>query len=159
MSYGLRVAKDGEKIRAGNVSYDSGAPRLQVALNKDPKHTGVESVKGTGLQVFAAGVHEATETLFRIPHGLRYRPKVLVYFNRAQLNSYAVGTFYYGFGAIDDYLTYEVTDTAVLIKHVLTDNLASSNYTSLAPSFGKIQVKYLIFSNPIDKVTAVNRTV
>lgn len=156
MSYGLVTAQEGYEVESGHDAFRSDKPRLQVAMGRSPGHTGIELVKGTGLQVFAAGAHSASETLFRMNHGLKYEPKVLVYFNQFTNDSYAIGTYFYAFGAIDDYLTYEVDETEFRIVHKLVDNTGASNYTSLAPNSGNIRAKRLIFSNPVNKVTAAN---
>lgn len=156
MSYGLVTAQEGHSVESGHDAFRSDRPRLQVAMGRSPGHTGIELVKGTGIQVFAAGPHTASETLFRMNHGLKYRPKAFAYFNQSTNNSYAIGTYFYGFGAIDDYLKFEVDDTEFRIMHYLVDNLGISDYTSLAPNSGTIQVKRLICSNPVNAVTAAN---
>lgn len=156
MSFGIVTAQENESVENGHDSFRSDRPRLQVAMGRSPGHTGIELIKGAGLQVFAAGAHSASEVLFRMEHELKYEPKALVYFSQFANESYAVGTYFYAYGAIDDYLTYEVTDTEFRIVHKLVDNTAASNYTSLAPSFGNIRAKRLIFSNPVGAVTGAN---
>jgi len=156
MSFGIVTAQENEEVETGHDAFRSDRPRLQVAMGRSPGHTGIELVKGTGIQVFAAGAHSASEVLFRMKHGLLYKPKALVYFNQFTSNAYNVGIYFYATGAIDDYLKYEVDETEFRIVHKLIDNVGASDYTSLAPNSGNIQVKRLIFSNPSAAITGAN---
>jgi hypothetical protein len=144
MSAGIQVLPD---------IFDSRNLRLQAALGRNPSHLGLDSIKGTGIQVFAAGAHSAEETLLTIKHGLGYKPKVLTYFYQTSKGGYNIGIYFYGFGAIDDYFTYSVDENNLYIKHKLVDNTASQDYTSTAPTAGNIKVKYMIFSNKVNDYT------
>jgi hypothetical protein len=155
MSVGLTVE---DKSLGRNLGFDSRKPRLQVALNRTPAHHDVLQVKGTAIAVTAAGADTATEDLAIIKHGLGYKPKVLCYFKQASSNRYAVGTFFYDFGVVDDYISYEVDEDKLYIRHSVVDNLGISDYTSDAPSFGNIQVKYLIASVPLEAVISLKRS-
>jgi hypothetical protein len=156
MSYGIAIADENEAVETGHDIHRSDRPRLQIAMDRKPGHTGIEFVQGTALQVFAAGAHTASEVLFRMDHGLKYKPRAFAYFNALINKTYAAGTYFYNFGAVDDYITYETTDKEFRIVHKLVDNTGFTDYTSLAPATGRIRAKRLIFSNPIDAKTDAN---
>lgn len=154
MSSGIIV---GEKSLDKKLMFDSRNPRPQVALNRTPAHHDIISVKGTAIAVTNAGADTATETLATIKHDLGYKPKVLCYFAQESSSRYAVGTFFYDFGNVDDYLTYEVDEYNLYIRHKVVDNFGNNDYTSTAPASGNIKVKYLIFSLPVDSVVVLKR--
>lgn len=147
---GIQVA---ETDIDGKHSYDSVRPRLQVAMDRNPKHLDIVRVTGSALQVFAAGAHTATETLATIRHELGYKPRVLCYFYQSSIRGYNVGRYYYAFGVVDDYLTYTVDENYLYIVHKVVDNFNASDFTSGAVTTGQIAVKYLLFSNRVDSYT------
>jgi hypothetical protein len=156
MSSGIIV---GKKRVDEELVFDSRKPRMQVALNRTPPHLDIQSVKGTALQVFAAGAHTAQETLLTVKHDLGYKPKVLVYFLQPDNERYAVGTHFYAFGAVDDYLTYTVDESNLFILHKVVDYLEANNFTSTAPASGFLKVRYMIFSTPVQALTDINKHV
>ena len=147
---GLQIAKDNDIKK---LQYDSSKPRLQIAMGRTPPHLNLVDVTGTALVTSAGSPSQKEETLFTIYHGLlQYKPKVLVYFYVYSSGLYDIGKFFYGFGAIDDYLTFEIDERNLYIKHILADYFGTG-HTSTAPSTGRIRVKYLISSNPVNDYT------
>mgnify|MGYP001570734498 CR=1 FL=1 len=149
MSYGIKVA---EKDIDRKPSFWTARPRLQIALNKTPAHIDSGKVKATAIVANAGNNFIAKETLYTIPHRLSYTPKPLVYFYVPVNTSYAMGKYFYAFGAVDDYFGYEVDDTNFKIVHVLQDNLLLGA-TSTANTIGEIRFKYMICSNPLKAIT------
>ena len=132
----------------------SNVMRPSIALDREPKHLDILIHNpGTALKVYAAGAHSAEETLFTFKHSLGYKPQVLIYFYQKSNGFYSVGKLFYAYGIVDDYLCYETDENNLYIKHKLIDNVSALNYTSTAPSQGKIQIKYMIFSIPENKLT------
>lgn len=152
MSYGIVTTKENETADNGRFAFDSSIPRLQVAVDKDPKHLDRIRVLGNNQDANVGNGFYIEETLFSIDHGLKYTPKVLVYFNNIFNNIYNVGRYYYAFGAADDYLTYRVNETSFKIIHITT-GYGAFPLTSAAQSAGLIQIKYMILSNPVAAVT------
>src|SRR3990167_4800752 len=122
-------------------------------MGRNPPHLNLVDVKGTALVTNGGNGFYAEEILFTTYHGLGYKPIVLVYFYVYSNNSYGIGKFFYGFGASDDYLTFEVDKYNLYIKHIFDDTGFQTGLTSTAPSFGNIRVKYMIFSNPVAALT------
>ena len=154
MSGGILI--DSKSVNQSVTEFDTRRPRLQVAVDRNPKHLDlIISSPGTALDI-TPSVSYVEETLFTLNHNLGYKPKVLVYFyfpNYAPFQGYAVGRYFYGFGVVDDQITYRVDEDKFYIIHTMTDNIGGATQTSTAPDFGKVQIKYLIFSNPVAAVT------
>ena len=148
---GLQIAK--KDIEEKNLQYDSTKPRLQIAVDRDPSHLGLIDVKGTALVSAVGNGYYAEETLFTVNHRLGYKPKVLIYYFDYVFGFYSVGKFFYNFGAFDDYLGFEVDEQNLYVKHILDDTITNIGTTSVAPSTGKVRVKYLILSNPVNAYT------
>lgn len=154
MSQGILIAD--KNIQKGSLLYDSREPQFQVATDRTPPHLDIFSMDGgTALVTDAGNGFYNEETLFTLDHNLKYKPKVFVYFyvTSGTFTGYAVGTYFYGFGAIDDYITYRITDTTFSIVHIVDDFLGSG-YTSNADIF-LVRIKYLICSMPVNK-TAIS---
>jgi hypothetical protein len=152
MSAGIHSSERSVKGKPLPEDFDSRRSRLQVAMLKDPPHLNIFELSGiTAIASTAGNGYYAQETLFSIKHGLGYRPKVFVYFYGLSNNSYAVGTYFYGYGTADDYITYRADDETLEILHIV-DGYGLTEYTSLAPSGGKIRLKYMICSNPVNKL-------
>lgn len=152
MSSGIRSSERSVKSKSTPEDFDSRRSRLQVAMLKDPAHLNIFELSGiTAIASTVGNGYYAQETLFSMKHGLGYRPKVFVYFYGLANNSYAVGTYFYGYGAADDYITYRVDDETLEILHIV-DGYDFTEYTSLAPDGGKIRMKYMICSNPVNKL-------
>ena len=137
----------------GTILYDSRNVRPQVAVNREPKHLDAPTVTGTALVSAVGNGYYVKETLLDIKHNLTYKPEVLVYFYVIGLEDYAIGKYFYGFGSADDYITYEVDEDSFRIVHILDDTFFNIGLVSSADTVGKIRVKYMIFSNPINAVT------
>lgn len=140
----------------GNVTYDSRNIRPQIAVGRDPKHLDILNIPpGTAIVTSAGNGFFAQEILLTIKHGLKYKPKVLVYFYIVSNGRYGIGKYLYGAGAADDSISYRVDSEKLEIIHTLDDTSLHTGLTSTAPSFIGIRIKYLIFSNPIDALTGV----
>ncbi len=138
----------------GKILFDSRKPRIQVALDRTPAHVDRINVSaGTALVTSAGNSYYAEEILATIKHGLAYEPMVLTYFYIPTNGRYAVGRYFYAFGAADDYIAYRTDETNLYIVHILDDTASNVGVTSTAPSFGELKVKYLICSNPVNALT------
>ena len=149
MSFGIILSDTNIKE---DITYDSRRPRPQIALERDPSHLRIVEVKGSNIATNAGNGYYNEETLYEFKHNLGYKPINLTYFYVLSNESYGCGKYFYGFGATDDYLTVEVDEASYKVKHIVKDYL-SVGYTSNAATIGKIRVKFMIFSNPINKVT------
>lgn len=156
MSQGILVAR---KDVSDEILYDSRKARLQIAIDRTPPHLGLENVSSTAIASDISNNYFARETIFTMKHDLGYKPKALVYFYNPSDGSYYVGRFYYGIGAAEDYLTYEVTEDTFRIVHNLDDSFFQIGITSTANTFAPIRVKFMLFSNPIDNLTPENMRV
>lgn len=125
--------------------------RLQIGINKSPKHLDIMNLTTTALATNAGnGFADQKETLFSIPHTLGYSPKVFLYMFDPSNSSYAMGAYFpHGAGAVTDEITYQVSSTSFSIIHIVSDPF-HGGYTS---GIVTIQAKYLIFSNPINTFT------
>lgn len=151
-----------EGVVVGETDYDSRRRRWQVALDRDPPHLGLFNVKGTAIVADAGNGYYAEETLATIRHDLGYKPVPLVYYYVltpftgnpfiGTANEYSGGTYVYAGGVFNDLLVWEVDETNLYIKHILDDTLFKFGRTSDAPDRGDIRVKYLINSNPLEKL-------
>ena len=148
---GLFISQQGKNISSSDLDFDSRRRHLLIDLDASPEHVGVISLTGTNITSTGA---EVSETLFTIPHGLPYIPKVETYFFvSGSFNLYAgAGSYYRGFfpysgstGTYFDRIVGEVDDTNFYIRHKIVA-LLGPTFTSDAASY-PLQVKYLIFSN------------
>lgn len=145
MSGGIKVIDNTDK-----ATYDSTKPRLQIAVDRNPPHINRVTVEPGPLTADAGNNYQAREVLFEMKHDLGYKPKVLIYFFRPSLGRYDCGKTFFGLGARDDYLEYDVTEERFRITHRLTDNLAIG-FSSSAQE--KTTCKFMIFSNPVNTYT------
>lgn len=161
MTKGLII--DSKDVDRTNPDFDTRRPKLQIALQRDPPHLDVVDVAATNLSVNAGNGYYNREDLIVVKHNLGYKPKILLYiYNPGNSTAgsgtgYAVGTFLFGTGAVTDALTYEVDETWFRVYHYVDNTFFMSDFTSSAANFGKMRYKYMIFSNPIDKITNPNR--
>lgn len=137
-----------EQTNVSKTLLDTRNPRIQIAIDRTPPHLQAMNVTPTAISTNAGNNFAAFETLYSMDHGLGYKPKVFLYI-LSPAGGYAVGTFYLGFGAINDYITYAANTTSFSIVHKIDDFL-NSGYTSTGGTF---QLKFLICSNPIDNYT------
>lgn len=154
MTRGLII--DDKDVEEALPDFDTRRSRLQIAIQRDPPHLDVLELKGTAITANAGNNWLAKETLFSMKHGLGFKPRVVVYiYNGGSTGTgsgYAIGRYFYGFGAFDDQLTYECDEESFAIIHTIED-FFSTDRTSNAPAFGNMRVKYMIFSNPIADFT------
>lgn len=159
MSRGIIV--DTKDVEEPIPDFDTRRSRLQIAIQREPAHLDVLNVKGNNITANAGNNWFAKETLFTMEHGLGYKPRVVVYiYNAGNVAGgtgagYAIGRFFYGFGAFDDQLTYEIDEETFSIIHTLED-FFSTDRTSNAASFGDMRIKYMLFSNPMADFTDPN---
>jgi hypothetical protein len=152
MSAGLLVRDAG----TGKAVYTSENPRLQVAVDRTPPHLDRPLVTPTAIVTNLGNNYLAREILFKIKHGLGYKPRVLAYFLQSGTNRYDCGKSFFGFGAADDYVQYEVDEQNFYITHILADYF---NAGLTSPATGTVLCKYLIFSNPVDNYTDPSKRV
>lgn len=145
MSEGLRVLDN-----KGKAVYDSVKPRLQIAVDRNPKHLNKPTVTPTAIVTNVGNNFVAKEVLFEIKHNLGYKPRVLVYFLRSGTNRYDSGRSFFGAGAVDDFMSYEVDENAFRIVHQVNDYF-NLGFTSIAT--GTVDCKFMIFSNPVNDYT------
>ncbi len=150
MSKGIRTAPQ-ELKKNDPQEFDSRRYRIQVAIPHTPKNLDIITLpNATALQT-TPSLTRVEEVLFVTPHGLLFKPKVFVFFYNTSDGNYASGKYFFGFGAIDDYLEYRVTESLFQIVHVL-DDFSGFGFTSIAPGVGPIRMKFFICSNPVNQL-------
>lgn len=124
--------------------------RMQIATDRDPPHLAIINTKTTGIATVAGVDTTKQEVLFSMKHKLGYTPKVLLYILNTTTGAYELGTYYIALsGNFTDTIISDVNDTSFSIIHKITD-LTSVGVTSQPLP---VQLKYLIFSNPLNNYT------
>lgn len=156
MSAGILIA---EKNITGKIIYDSRKPRLQVAVNRDPKHLDSFIVSPAPLVTSAGNGFYLENIILSINHNLGYKPRVLMYTKALNTNVYRCGFYFFSFGAFDDSIIYRVTDKTLTIVQILDDSTFNVGVASSASTVGNLRIKYMLFSNPVNNATPENKRV